>query len=137
MITLTLAAFHEMLKAQGTASYEHLVFICPICSTPQCAADLIKLNVGSDMEAVEKYIGFSCIGRWTNAGPFKKTNPPNQGCDWTLGGLFSIRELDVETEDGKKQPHFMPATTEQARIHWDKMGYTVLPKNESGGKEIS
>lgn len=91
---------------------------------------MIALNVGKDMEAVEKYIGFSCIGRWAGAGPFKKTNPPNQGCDWTLGGLFCIRDLDIETEDGRKHPYFMPATPEQAREHWTKMDYTVKPREE-------
>lgn len=39
---------------------------------------------------------FSCIGRWKKG----------VGCDWTLGGLLRIHELEVEAEDGKHIPVF-------------------------------
>ena len=69
-------------------------FICPRCKTPQSAADLVAAGV--DKEKVNNYIGFSCIGRWDK----------NKGCDWTLGGLLNIHQLEIEDSAGKMHPHF-------------------------------
>ena len=30
----------------------------------------------------------------------------NQGCDWTLGGLLQIHEIEIETDDGERHVHF-------------------------------
>jgi hypothetical protein len=38
-----------------------------------------------------------------------------RGCDWTLGGLFTIHELIVVDEDGKDNPLFVPATADEAQ----------------------
>jgi len=75
------------------------------------------------MADVQKYFGFSCVGRFTGAG-----NPPKpedkgkeqKGCNWTLGGLFQMHDLEVVTPDGKKHPCFEPATPEQAKAHKEK-----------------
>ena len=83
-------------------------FICPICGTPQSAEDLVAAGV--DKAKVSDYVGFSCIGRWTDAGPHKKGDKPGKGCDWTLGGLFRLHKLEIEDEKGKKHPHFELAT---------------------------
>lgn len=107
-----------MLKAQAVGGRERLVFKCPICGTLQTGVDLIAAGAGTSFDQVEKYLGFSCVGRWTQAGPHKKDRPPGRGCNWTLGGLLCIRDLDVETPDGKKHPHFMPATPQEAAAHW-------------------
>lgn len=115
--TIPLAQFHAEMKAQGVPK-PHLAFKCPICATVQSAFDLIAAGAGADFDAVSKYIGFSCIGRFTSAGPFDKNRrPPAKGCDWTLGGLLSMHELEVINEEGKACPQFELATPEEAQAH--------------------
>ncbi len=118
MITMTLNEFADALKAQGVPR-EHLAFRCPMCGTVQSAADLIAVRAGDDFDAVEKYLAFSCVGRWTNAGPPPATRDSGgRGCNWTLGGLLSLHQLEVLTEDdGKRHPRFVPCSPEEAQAH--------------------
>lgn len=113
MSTLTLDEFHAQIKAQGVPR-EHAAFVCPRCGVVQSMALLVQAGAGPDADAVEKYIGFSCVGRFTGAGAPRKA-PDGAPCNWTLGGLFSMHELEVETPEGEKLPHFAPATPEQAK----------------------
>lgn len=116
MIRMTIPEFHAALKAQGPTKREELVFICPMCQTPQCANDLIVAGAGKNFEEVEKYLGFSCVGRFTGAkSPRRK--PDGKPCDWTLGGFFHCHKLEVISEDGKVNPRFEIATPEQATAH--------------------
>lgn len=115
MKTMTITEFHGALIAQGVKR-EDLALICPMCQTLQSATDLIKAGAGADFDAVEKYLGFSCVGRFTGAGSPRK-EPDGKPCNWTLGGLFHTHKLEVETPDGKKHPRFEPATPEQAQAH--------------------
>ena len=69
-------------------------FICPSCKAIQCGQDFIDL--GMDINEIPKYLGYSCIGRFNN----KKT-----GCDWTLGGLLQIHEIEI-TMDGEIHKRF-------------------------------
>lgn len=103
---------HKRMKAQGVSSRDHIAFKCPICSTVQSMASLRK--AGAPADKVENYVGFSCEGRFTNAGPFVKGSG-KRGCDWTLGGLFSLHELEVTLPDGRTQPSFVVATPDEAR----------------------
>lgn len=98
MKTVTVAQFHEAIKAQGKARIEDVTFKCPRCGTLQCAQDLIDAGVGQNMAEVEKYLAFSCIGRFTKA----------KGCDWSLGGLFQIHKYEVIDDEGKAHPRFEP-----------------------------
>lgn len=116
MKTVTLEEFHAALKAQGAPSRDDLAVVCPMCGTVQSARDFIKAGAGSDFEQVEKYLGFSCIGRFTGAGSPRKS-PDGNPCNWTLGGLFSLHKLEVITPDGEHHPRFEPATAEQAQQH--------------------
>ena len=97
MKTMTLAEFEDVMKSQGV-HIEDVTFECPRCRTLQSANDLIAAGAGKDLDAVEGYLAFSCIGRWDES----------KGCDWTLGGLFQFHELEVITADGKHHPRFMP-----------------------------
>ena len=116
MRTITLVQFHSEMKAQGVDRIEDAAFVCPCCKTVQSAADLIAAKAGASMGEVEKYLGFSCVGRFTGAkSPRKK--PDGSPCNWTLGGLFSLHELEVVTEDGEHHPSFELATPEQAQLH--------------------
>jgi hypothetical protein len=114
MEKISLNQFFDRLRQQGVPR-EHVAFRCPICGTVQSMAALILAGAGSSEDEVEGYVGFSCIGRWTNAGPHLKGTPPGRGCDWTLGGLFRIHKLVVITEDQKEHARFEIATPDEAR----------------------
>lgn len=116
MITLTLDDFKAALVAQGVSSHLHFAFKCPMCKTVQSAADLITAGAGADFDEVERYLAFSCVGRFTGAGTPRK-QPDGNPCNWTLGGLFALHKLEVLTPDGEKHPRFELATAEEARAH--------------------
>ncbi len=97
LVTMTVAEFHDALRKQGVTSREEWKFRCPRCGTVQTAQDLIDAGAGDDFEAVEKYLAFSCVGRWDD----------NKGCDWTLGGPLQIQELNVVVDD-EFHPRMMP-----------------------------
>ncbi|MDP1530285.1 MAG: VVA0879 family protein [Rhodoferax sp.] len=120
MKTMTVTEFHGALIAQGVKR-EDLALICPMCQTVQSATDLIAAGAGSNFDEVEKYLGFSCVGRFTGAGTPRK-DPDGAACNWTLGGLFALHKLEVVTEDGKRHPRFEPATPDQAMQHALKQG---------------
>jgi hypothetical protein len=113
---MTVAEYHSALNAQGVPQ-DHLAMKCPMCGTVQSAADLIAAGAGTDFREVERYLGFSCVGRFIGAGGHKEGTPPGRGCDWTLGGLFQIHELEVVTPDGEHYPRFILATPEEAQAH--------------------
>lgn len=85
MKTLTLGQFVSALKAQGVPP-EHFAFKCPQCGTVQSAFDLIAAGAGAQFDDVEKYLGFSCVGRWLQSG--EPPGVPGRGCNWTLGGFL-------------------------------------------------
>jgi hypothetical protein len=108
---------HARMKAQGVSAREHVAFRCPICGTVQSMASLLK--AGAPADKLETYIGFSCEGRFSDAGPWpgRKASAARRkvrGCDWTLGGLFKIHKLEVE-KDGKRQMVFEIATKDEAQ----------------------
>ncbi|MFC3163101.1 VVA0879 family protein [Ciceribacter thiooxidans] len=106
--------FHRRLNAQGVSGRQHVALRCPMCGTVQSATSLIKAGAGSDFDAVEKYLGFSCVGRFTGAGS-PREKPDGEPCNWTLGGVFTLHTLEVETTDGKRHPRFEVATPEEAQ----------------------
>lgn len=107
---------HAAMKAQGVSAREHIACKCVICGTVQSVDDFMRAT-GKPADEVEKYFGFSCIGRFTSAGPHKRGAKPGKGCDWSLGGLFRLHTVVVVTEDGKDHPFFELATPEEARAH--------------------
>ena len=119
MKTMTLDEYHAALRAQGVKDRADLVMICPMCGTLQTGNDLIRAGAGNTFAEVEKYLGFSCVGRWTGAGSPRK-EPDGRPCNWTLGGLFQMHKLEVVTPDGEKHPRFEVATPEQAQAHREK-----------------
>jgi hypothetical protein len=112
MRTITLEQFITELKAQGVPR-SHVAFVCPVCKTVQSLATLMKAAEASEHD-MEIYLGFSCVGRWTNAGPHKRGHD-GHGCDWTLGGLLHLHELEVIDASGTRHMRFEIATPEQAR----------------------
>lgn len=112
--TITIPEFHVRLKAQGVKRHEDFAFKCPMCGTVQSGQSLICAGAGKDFDAVEKYVGFSCVGRFTGAGAPRK-KPDGKPCDWTLGGFFRLHKLEVIDEGGKHRPRFEIATPEEAQ----------------------
>ena len=109
------------LQAQGVANRDMAV-ICPICGTVQSMATLVR--AGAPKDKVESYFGFSCEGRFSGIGPVPassdKSRSANErrqlrGCDWTLGGLFTLHKLTIVYPDGKERPSFEIASGEQAQ----------------------
>lgn len=100
---MTLEEFHTAIQTQGPERIEDVTFRCPKCRTLQSAQDLIDAGAGKNLVEVERYLGFSCVGRWDE----------NKGCDWTLGGLFRIHKLEVITPDGEHHPRFEPVAAAQ------------------------
>jgi hypothetical protein len=113
MQVMKLEEFQAALKSQGVG-HEDFAFVCPMCKTVQSARDLIAAGAGNDFDEVEKYLGFSCVGRFTGAGSPRK-EPDGKPCNWTLGGLFTVHKLEIETPDGERHPRFEVATPEQAK----------------------
>lgn len=113
---IPLAQFKSELVAQGVGSHEDFAFTCPMCGTVQSSRDLIAAGAGDSFDAVEKFLAYSCVGRFTGAkSPRVKWD--GKPCDWTLGGLFRLHALEVVTEDGSHHPRFELATPEQAQAH--------------------
>lgn len=100
---ISLPDFHAALKGQGVSEREHYAFKCPRCSAVQSIASMV--NAGQSPADAEKYIGFSCIGRLSK----------DEGCDWSLGGLFKIHTLEVIDEAGKAHPMFRCASPDEAQ----------------------
>lgn len=117
MRTITLDEFYAELKGQGVPNHEHSAFICPMCETIQSGHDLVKAGAGDDFNAVEKYVGYSCIGRFTGKKLESDSKLKKQGCNWTLGGLFKTHKLEI-TLDGRSYPRFELATPEDAQAHY-------------------
>lgn len=115
MKTLTLDEFQAACKAQAP-SHDQIVFRCPMCGTLQSGVDLVAAGAGADFQAVERYLAFSCIGRFTGAeSPRRK--PDGSPCNWTLGGLLRTHKLEVVTADGMRHARFELATKDEADAH--------------------
>lgn len=114
MKELTLKEFRAQLKAQGVAR-EDCAFICPMCGTIQSANTLIKAGAGKNFDDVQKYLGFSCVGRFINKGSLTDENGKNHGCNCTLDDLFKCHALEIITQRGDRLQCFDLASPEEAQ----------------------
>lgn len=113
---ITVEELHTRFKAQEVGERRFIAVKCPICATVQNMQSLMDAGAGETEDQVERYIGFSCVGRWTNAGEHKRDEPPGRGCNWTLGGLFKLHKLEVQVDgEPEARPYFEVATMEEAR----------------------
>jgi hypothetical protein len=115
MRTISISEFYKARDAQGVPVGFGVV-ICPGCKTPQNAQDLIKAGAGASLRDVAKFLGVSCVGRFTGA-PAPRREPDGNPCNWTLGGLLKIHTTTVVDEIGRKQPFFDIASPEVAQAH--------------------
>lgn len=110
MRQITIEQFHSELEAQGVEHRDKAV-VCPLCGTAQSMNDFAK--AGLKPAEIEKVFAFSCIGRWTGKGSPPKVKGTQDGCNYTLGGLLKLHELEVILEHGAIVPAFRPATPEE------------------------
>ena len=68
-------------------------FKCAKCGETQTIQDFIDAGV----ENPERYVHFSCIGRWVK----------DRGCNWTLGGLFQFHKKEVINDEGARVQAFL------------------------------
>ena len=95
--TIKLADFIKEAKEKYGEDSKKWKFKCAKCGCIQSAEDFAQLSeFENNKQNIGNYVGFSCIGRFDKG----------KGCDWTLGGLFTIHTLEIEDEQGKKHPHF-------------------------------
>ena len=111
---ITIDEFHTRIRAQGVPR-EHVATRCPMCGTVQSMTSLVRAGAAGGVEEVEKYFGYSCVGRWTGAGSPSQERGKRRGCNWTLGGLLRMHKLEVVTEDGTAHPTFEPVSADEAR----------------------
>jgi hypothetical protein len=99
--------FRAEVKADSekVGGKEKVQFRCPMCRCDQSAEDLIAAGDGASLADVERFLAFSCVGRWQAAGS-PRAEADGKPCNWTLGGLFTWSDLVVETPDGEKHPRF-------------------------------
>lgn len=116
---MTLDEFHAALREQGVP-HEKIKLVCPMCGVAQSANDLIAAGAGKTFDEVEKYVGFSCVGRWTGAGS-PRNKPDGKPCNWTLGGLFKLHKFEVVLADGSRHPRFEPANVAAADYRYQQL----------------
>ena len=71
-------------------------FRCPACGHIQSVRSIEKNTPTITREKIESMVHFSCEGRINK----------NFGCDWTLGGLLRMHELEIKMEDGAMRMAF-------------------------------
>lgn len=107
--TITLEEFWKEGGDRFGDNIRNWHFVCPACGTRQSIDTL--LAAGIPHNDVEKYIAFSCVGRFTGQGDAgivakNKGQQWDKGCNWTLGGLLTIHRLEVVYPDGTTRPAF-------------------------------
>lgn len=123
---ITVDEFHAEIRAQGAPTRRDVAFKCVVCGTVQSMNSLIAAGAGANEEEVEQFVGFSCVGRWTGAGPHRDGAKPGAGCDWTLGGFFRLHTVEVITSDGPN-PIFELASPAEALALAQKFGEVARP----------
>lgn len=115
MKRMTLEEFQAACKAQASSG-ELTTVKCPMCRTLQNGYDFINAGAGKNWGEVSRFLGFSCLGRFTGAeSPRREAD--GKPCNWTLGGLLQTHRFVVVTPDGKEHPHFELVTKEEADAH--------------------
>ncbi|GAG24528.1 unnamed protein product [marine sediment metagenome] len=102
------------------------MFECVQCGHIQSQQSFMD-NFGMTEEEASGYAHFSCEGRWFK----KKKKSKKWGCDWSLGGLFSIHKLALDFENGKPPtPCFELASLKEARKHRKELFEKALKKEK-------
>ena len=124
MRSITFDEFHAETATQGVTA-EDVAFRCPKCGTVQSARSLILAGAGSTLANVGHLVGFSCVGVWTNAGPYEPGTPPGKGCDFKFGPERGLQQLEVRFDDGSCFAFFEIAKPEEAQLLAKQMNAEV------------
>jgi len=116
-------------------------FKCPSCGHVQSIAKAVERDPDIDPKQAQNWIYFSCEGRHNQ----------EVGCNWTLGGLFTIHEREVDPpeddtgdriavmlfgdEQYRHKPSSEPAEAKADLPYVETCGYR-LPKLELGDVSI-
>lgn len=76
-------------------------FKCPGCGHVQTRQDYLDMGMGKQCD---RYLAFSCIGRFRQTDPMKKDLvvdfgelDKGAGCHYVGGGLFNVSPVGIET----------------------------------------
>ncbi len=76
-------------------------FQCVACGHEQSVVSIRAAHPELTADRVDGVVTFSCEGRLATPPRKREKRPdPAKGCDWTLGGLFQIHQLEVADPDG-------------------------------------
>lgn len=123
---ITTVESRAQFLAQGVSGKGFYAVKCPMCGTVQCMQDLVNVGAGKDLQEVERYFAFSCVGRWTGA-PGPRKSPDGKPCNWTLGGLFKMHNTVLICDDGTEHPIFDIATPCEAQHNEELI--RAVPRN--------
>ena len=73
--------------------------VCPSCGHVQCMKDYQEQVPHLTEEQILKYLGFSCIGRFTK--PEADSLTGEAPCNYAGGGLFGLNPQPVKMPDGE------------------------------------
>jgi hypothetical protein len=96
---LSVAKWHELARARYGDDPTFWRFKCPACGHTQTLNDFLLL--GMDVKQAQKYLGFSCIGRWRatldneNVVEFGEMDL-GSGCEYSGGSAWNISPWDIE-----------------------------------------
>jgi len=117
---------HEEWAAEARRLFgnnaKHWKFKCCNCGHEQTIADFIAAKIEQPNEKVY----FSCIGRWTGGkGTMSNAKQP---CNYTLGGLLTLNEVQVRDEEGNLRNVFDFGTPD--------VDLVVIEPLQEGKKEV-
>lgn len=73
-------------------------FVCSNCGNVQSLEDFIELGISK--EDAQSYVFFSCIGR-VMKGTKGELGNKIKPCNYTLGGLITLKHRKIIKDDGK------------------------------------
>lgn len=133
--------------AEGEAlfgkSLRDWLFVCPMCKHVQNGLEF-EARTDLSRTEIEKVLGFSCVGRYLTTQEPKKPQGKGSfpikmkggGCDWTLGGLFTMNKIVVINSKGEATPmfEFYKGKKRTKRENEQKSPGTKGTKRENGEK---
>jgi hypothetical protein len=96
MVEMTLEEWQAEAKRRFGSDPLAWRFVCPSCGHVASVADYKAAG------APEGAVGFSCVGRWTNAKREAFSKSKRKGpCNYAGGGLFRLNPVRVTKPDGE------------------------------------
>lgn len=100
MTEITFDAWQEMAKKLFPEGSDTVAFVCPSCG------HVATVREYREAKAPDGAIGFSCIGRWTDADDRQTFQKQGGPCQYAGGGLIGLNPIRVTFPDGKVIDYF-------------------------------